>query len=472
MNSSWNGADLKITGSREPSGGVEITGKGLHGGIQIAGWFGECGSWNGRIGLSADLMHCNLLDWTGRKWTGKCSAGGTWSADHISLKADRSQKNIWSGKWNFTGGNLNYNGLAVKGAAGQLPWGSADAAGCKIRAEQFRYKALSAADIVMELQNTAAGMSLRGRGRSGLTGGSCFITGNVRRDLRTGEVEYAMPAATLQKELKVAEIFPIAGEWAFAGKVGGSGRIGWEQKQLHWQNKYNFSGFARNASCMMEELAGQIELENGEIADGRLLFRRLSSVAGEAADGELQFRTEKQQLHLQEARFKAWGGYWKQLRNGEFQVKGIQLAGLFGLPGWQNAVQGTFSGSIALEPSWQVRQCELKSDAAGSLALAEMEKYRLLPKMEFDMNALAFTTAAFRDFRYSSLALRLIRRQNGVLLRVSGEGRPAQAVPFVLENSGVFRPAAKDEQGFDGNVEIGCGYRIPLRDLEPKAKDQ
>ena len=462
---SFAGAELKITGSRNSTGWVEVSGKGDRGGMQIADWSGDCGAWDFHIGLSSDLVHCNLLTWSGQKWLGKFTSGGTWGADHISLKADRTHKDIWRGKWDLAGVNINRKDLAIKGFSGQLPFGGAEAAGCKIRAEQFQYKALTVADTALELQNTADGMSLRGRGRSGLTGGACFITGDIRGDLRHGVVEYSMPAVTLQKELKVAEILPLSGGWTFAGKVGGSGQIGWDNVLFRWQNKYSFSGFARNAACMVEELSGQIELGNGEITDGRMLFRRLTSITGEAADGELQFRTEKKQLHLQEARFKAWGGYWKLLRNGEFQVKGIQLAGLLGLPGWQNAVQGTFSGTLALDQAWYVRQCELKSDAAGSLALAEMEKYRLLPKKEFDMNALAFTTAAFRDFRYSSLNLRLVRRKNGVLLRVAGEGRPAKAVPFVLEKSGYFRPAVSSEQGFDGNVEIGCGYRIPLRDF-------
>ena len=171
---------------------------------------------------------------------------------------------------------------------------------------------------------------------------------------------------------------------------------------------------------------------------------------------------------LKNARWDAWGGHWKYLRDGEFQVKGIQLAGLLPISGWQDAVHGKFSGTVSLNEAFQVEKGDLKSDGAGSLALAGMEKYRLLPKKEFDMNALAFTTAAFREFQFNTLALRLIRRKNGVLLRISGEGRPAKAVPFVLEKSGLFRPAISGERGFDGNVEIGCGYRIPLRNLVPE----
>ena len=459
--------DWKISGSRDPAGWIEVIGAGKSGNVQTGLLSGDCGQWDMHLGLRSDLAESNLFSWTGKNWRGQYGSSGKWNAEKFSIQADRTTKNLRQGNISLTGADFVLPGVEVRGVSFLLPFGGAEAGKSRIHADRIRYKAMTVSGVSVDLQNTADGVSLRGRGRSDLTGGACFITGVLRKDLRNGVVEYAMPSATLEKELKIAELLPLPGGWIFSGKLGGSGKILWENSVPRWQGKYNFSGFARNADCMVEELSGQIEPANGGIADAQLLFRRLTSVSGECSDGELQFRTEQQQMIVQNARWEAWGGHWKYLRDGEFQVKGVQLAGLLPVNGWQDAIQGKFSGTVSLNGAFHVQKGDLKSDGSGSLALAEMEKYRLLPKKEFDMNALAFTSAAFRDFRYNTLALRLIRRKNGVLLRISGEGRPAKAVPFVLEKSGFFRPSVSGEPGFEGNVEIGCGYRIPLRDLVP-----
>ncbi len=461
-------ADLTISGSRDGAGWIEIAGQGKTANIQTVFLTGDCGSWELHLGLSPDFARSNLLSWSGKNWKGKLGSSGAWNAGNFSIQADRSTKNLWRGSVSLKKAELILPDWEVRGVSLQLPFGGAEVEKSKIFAERIRYKAMTVSGVSVDLKNTADGVSLRGRGRSELTGGACFVTGDVRKDLQYGIVEYSMPSATLEKELKIADLLPLSGGWIFSGKMGSSGKILWENSVPRWQGKYNFSGFARNADCMVEELSGQIEPGGENIADAQLLFRRLTSVSGECSDGELQFRTEKQQMILKNARWDAWGGHWKYLRDGEFQVKGVQLAGLLPISGWQDAVHGKFSGTVSLNEAFQVEKGDLKSDGAGSLALAGMEKYRLLPKKEFDMNALAFTTAAFREFQFNTLALRLIRRKNGVLLRISGEGRPAKAVPFVLEKSGLFRPAISGERGFDGNVEIGCGYRIPLRNLVPE----
>ena len=461
-------AELKLTGSRGASGIMEIRGRGRSGKVQTGWGEGAFGVWNLHAGMSPDAARCNFISWSSGSWQGKIGKIGSWQADKISVEADRGAKDIWKGKVAVAGGGAKHPDFSAGDLRGQLPFGGGDAAGCKIEAAQLRYRGLGLTGVQLDLQNAPEGISLRGRGKYEWTGGACFISGDVRRDLKQGALEYAIPMATLQKELKAADFVPLAGGWHFSGKLGDSGRIYWENGFPQWRHKCTFSGFARNAFCMIEDISGQLEPVNGEIVDGRLLFRRLTSAAGECTEGELIFRTANRHMILQDARFEAWGGRWKLLKDGEFQVKGISLAGLLPLAGWQKAVSGRFSGSILLDEHFSVRKGDLKSDASGSLALSGLESYRLLPAKDLDTNILAFTTAAFRHFLYRSLALRIVSRKNSILLRFLGEGRPAEAVPFVLEKDGFFRPAVPGERGFDGNVEIGCGYKIPRQDLQRK----
>lgn len=466
ISSVLQGGNFQIRGSHKDGGSrVAISGAGTGMVFQAAGVQGACREWRLNSGLSADFASCSLFSLSGKSWHGKFGGTGNWTAEKITLECTPGKREQWSGQIALAGGSFSSPELAGTGVFVQLPFGGADVAGCKIKAEQIRYKQMAFDGVMLDLQNAPDGVTLRGRGKYALTGGACFVTGDIRQDWKQGNLEYSVPAATLTKEWNAADILPLAGGWHFSGKMGESGRIHWQNGLPEWRRKCTFSGFARNGHCMIEDISGQVEPVNGEIADGRLLFRRLTSVAGEGSEGEVLFRTEKKNIILQEARFNAWGGQWKWIQNGEFQVKGIDLSGLLPLADWPKAVSGKFSGSLTLDDQFSVLRGDLKSDTAGKLALAGLEKYRLLPKTDLDTNLLSFTTAAFRDFQFRTLSLRIVGRKNSVLLRFSGEGRPVKPIPFVLEKDGLFRPAVGNELGFDGNVEIGCGYRIPVSDF-------
>lgn len=462
---------MKISGPRTGNAWVDISGNGDRGDWKTTVSSGRCGSWDLHVGLSADLARCGWVTWQGRDLQGAFGVKGALRVARLVVRAERKSGQVWKGRIDLEGGNGEAPGFSVANVAMQLPFGGEDAAGCTVKAAELRHRKTVLSGLALELQNSADGLSLKGRGRMALTGGACFVTGDIRSDLLQGSLEYAMPAATLQKEQPVSGFLPLAGGWNFSGKVGENGKIRWNGALPLWQRKFVFSGFARSEACMVEEISGEIEPENGEIRRGQLLFRRLTALNGEYTNGDLQFRTEKGRTILLDGRFDGWGGHWKHVKNMDFQVKGMDVTGLLPLEAWQNAVKGKFSGKVTLDDTWAICCGELKSDAAGTLALSAMEKYRLLPRREFDMNALAFTTAAFRDFQFNTLSLRLVGRKNALFLRISGDGRPAKAVPFVLEKSGFFRPAVSGERGFDGNVEIGCGYRIPRRDLPKSSAD-
>ena len=386
-----------------------------------------------------------------------------WRAARIEAMG-RSEADGWSGRFAVS----EFSGKSASGEVYRLtaavPFGRNVETPGKITLAKLDFRGLKLSELDAELRKSADGQSVKGRAKDDRTGGVCFFSGSVRADLAQGAVEYSIPSATMHSEMEADELLPIPGGWIFSGKLGESGRISWHGGVPEWQRKCTFSGFARNPECMAEDLSGDIVFSGRRDAELRFRFRRLIAGRHTADDGEIRLMSKDGVLSLADAKFSVWGGVWKAHPDGGFAVSRARLTTLLPLDGWNEALSGTFSGTVRLNESLAVQEADLTADSAEVMKLSCLEPYRLLPAEGYNIYDLAFTEAAVRDFHYRTLKFKLVRRPKDITLRISGEGHPSQPVPFVFKG-GICRPTERGEAGFAGEVEIGCGYRISDREL-------
>ena len=454
--------ELKLTGTMAAPDRCTLAGSGKAGSL-----------------FSPKLGEVKWRDWTARAVFSEMFA----AVDEFTLTLDRVRggADAWraakfgvegragaaglSGKFTLSDGTVRIGGLTADKLSAVVPFGGEIEPEGRIAAEKLDYRGLRLTGLAAEIRKSAAGQSIKGRAKSARTGSVCFMTGELGADLKQGAVEYSIPAASTPREMPAEELLPLSGGWIFSGKLGETGRFGWENGKTSWRRSCTFSGFARDPECMAEDVSGEAATSGTGETEAHILFRRLSVGRHTADDGELRLQGKNGILALTDAKFSVWGGLWKVRPDGSFAVRRIRLAGLLPLEGWSTALPGTFSGTVRLNKAFAVQSAELAADAPGRMKLNCLEPYRLLPAGGYDRDLLAFAEAAVRDFRYRTLKLKLVRRPKAVTLRVSGEGNPVQPIPFVFQN-GVCRPAQRGEPGFAGEVEIGCGYRIDARELD------
>ena len=457
---------LALSGDFASPDRFSFTGSGRDGTIRHGERSAECGEWD--LSCAVRFLRANSdvfadhFRFEGKR-LGFRTGYGSGKASRVFCTGERPPNGAYAGRVELE--KLFFRSLRVtaENLSAVVPFGTGGPAG-RITADKFRADDVRLVGLAADMSPEGNDFTVKGRARGERTGGACFVAGSVRADLRQGVLEYQIPETSLRRELPLTELAPLPGGWIFAGKIGGGGRFAWQGLTSDWRKKCRFTGFARNADCMAEDLSGEAETDGTDQTDIRILFRRLIAGRHEAQNGELHLTADGSAAKIADAKFSAWGGEWNAFSDREFAVRGVRLDRMLSLDGWNKPFSGKFSGKVRLDEKLAVCGAELTSDSNGVLRLDGMEPYRLLPGKGFRADDLAFAEAAVREFLYRTLKVRLLRRKDGLILRISGEGRPSRPVPFVFED-GVCRPAKSGEPGFAGAVEIGCGYRISNREL-------
>ncbi len=393
--------------------------------------------------------------------SGENLQGPAGKAAAAALFASRGPSGKWQGKMQVQKLNLSLPGFRVEDGFMELPFGPAAENSGTLRIGSASTPFCSVREADGKFTPSGTGFELKGRARSGLTGGVSFFTGHLRPDFRGGALEYSCPASQNSKDLPVSETFSLPGDWYFSGKMEESGKLQWQGSLPRWQRSFTLNGLIRSDSTMLEDLTGELTLSSSGKASCEMQFRHGMTSFGELSDGQASLNFDGGVWQMSRASFDLAGGRWTRRADGGFSVKGIRPGLLLPVPELRHALKGTYSGTVRLGKDLSIQKASLVSDGPGRLQMREMERFRYLPKGKFDMNALDFAVEALRDFRYQKMNLQIIRRRRDILLRISGDGKPGVPVPFTYENNH-FRRSVTGEPGFDGSVEIGCGYRFRL----------
>lgn len=407
---------------------------------------------------------------------------GIWTltADRLAV-AGRRHLDGTEGRVKLDGGKISGADFELSGIELELPF-VPPAAGV---VPKGRFVVAAVAGKTGLLQSIQAEVTCRGaelayRGRTGsgfFAGNGFFFTGRLERSAGGGRLvtEFNLPSAQLNAPVELSELLPLPGRIGYSGRLGAAGvlTLGFDHSDLTLG--FELDGDAAAGGVRFEKLAGTLFHPVGGGAASKLRFRSCSAGKLVSGEGELVLACRDSTLALQAVDAAGWGGF-VQLRQPaamtrgmeklhlDLAVKSIDASALFPPAEWKNCIDRTVSGALTVEldaRGGRMAGAELKADAPGKMRMAPMEKFRL--RGNSGENLLRFASAAWADFDFQQLGLRVRRLDNRWLLRLDAEGRPAAPIPFVYGRDG-FRPAAPGEYGFDGEVEIGGDYSIEIAD--------
>ncbi len=431
-----------------------------------------------QIGLKIDRLTGNM-QWKNPAPLRAGLFSRSWNFDfaELSLGLERNLDGF-KGKFRLGDGALSEpdRKIELSGLALEIPFvppASADApvGGLAIK------KVLMPQKIIQSVEGTVGGkgnvISCKGLTRSELfAGGGLFFTGKteIQGSAWNSVTEFSMPSTMLNGELQLSELLQLPGTWRFLGRMSATGELRFGEGAPREQLMLHLSGDGADGNAAFAGLTGEIMLPDGPESRHDFSFKSFVGKDFQTGGGKLVLSGGK----LAAADFAAWGGNW-HLRSGrpgpeggmlyEFEAKGITPAALIANPAWRDAVtETTLAGTVTLLVDGAGQPClfaaELVAERAGLMRFAGLEKYRVLPGKSTDLELVEFAAAAWKQFEFKKLALKIRPGRGGMLLQVAADGRPAAPVPFVYEKNR-FRRALPTEYGFDAEIEVTGDYRIP-----------
>ncbi len=385
----------------------------------------------------------------------------------------------FKGKFHLTDGALGEpeRKIELSGLSMEIPFvppASADAPAGELTVK----KVLMPQKIIESVSGAVGGkgnlISCKGLTRSALlAGGGLFFAGKteITGNSWNSVTEFSMPSTMLNGELQLAEWLGMPGNWRFLGRMSATGELRFGESAPREQLVLQLAGDISDGSAAFAGVTGEVMLPDGPESRHTFEFKSFAGKWFQAGSGKLAISGGKPVA----AEFAAWGGSWRLSagrtdRNGlplfDFEVSNINPAALFRHPEWAEAVKDTvFSGTVTLAGGDQARplrlfSADLAAERAGVMRFAPLERYRVLPGKNTDLELVEFAAAAWKQFDFKKLNLKIRFGADGTLLQVAADGRPAAPVPFVYE-SNRFRRALPTEYGFDAEIEITGDYRLP-----------
>lgn len=407
---------------------------------------------------------------------------GTWAltADTLTF-AGRHHLDGAEGRLKLDGGKISGADFELSGIELELPFVPPSAG--VVPKGRFAVAAVGGKTGLLQsiqAEVTCRGADLAYRGRTGsgfFAGNGFFFTGKL--DRRDGVdrlvTEFNLPSAQLTAPVELSELLPLPGPIRYSGRLGAAGvlTLGFDRSDL--KLGFELDGDAATGGLRFEKLTGTIFHPVGGDAESKLRFRSFSAGKLVSGEGELVLACRNSTFALQAVDAAGWSGF-VQLRQPvgldhgmeklhlDLAVKSIDASALFPPAAWKSCIDRTVSGALTVEldhRAGRMVSAELKADAPGKMRMTPMEKFRL--RGNSGETLLRFAAAAWADFDFQQLRLRVRRLENHWLLHLDADGRPAAPIPFVYTKEG-FRPAAPGEYGFDGEVDIGGDYAIEVAD--------